>query len=164
MYFEVKELKEYRTKSKKTPSFQINLSIKTRFKKGQSLAIVDHETLKEYLKNNSKETAHELEIYKTKCENLEKENNKYKNYIKKLPDFVELQEMHRRETQKLNADINEKDEIIIKLLGAYTDLYTRGLIGRVKNTKPDSYEIIKELKGTKEPILLNNIQDDKQRK
>lgn len=161
MYYEVKEVSKYARKNKKTghktPIVQINLTKESKFEKGQTVAVVDLETLENELNNIDSD---ELEKLRVKCDGLETENQELREKLKNVPDMLETAEIHKHETNKLNTIIREKDDTIKSLLVAYMELYGRGLIDRVRNTTPQSYEVIERLQPTPELILNEKQQDE----
>lgn len=161
MYYEVKEVSKYARKNKKTghktPIVQINLTKESKFEKGQTVAVVDLETLENELNNIDSD---KLEKLRVKCDALETENQELREKLKNVPDMLETAEIHKHETNKLNTIIREKDDTIKSLLVAYMELYGRGLIDRVRNTTPQSYEVIERLNPTPE-LFLNEKEQDK---
>lgn len=156
MYYETKDVKEYNKKrgnGKSTLIYQINLTNKTKFKDGQTVAIVDAETLNEYIKTNNESNTDDIETYKKQLETLEKENKQLREKLEILPDVIEIQEKHKYELQKLNATIHDKDVLINSLIIAYFELFKRGFFARLLNKTPESYETIQEIKQLPETVL-----------
>lgn len=163
LYYETKTVKVYKQKrenAKGTERKNINLTTKSKYEDGQKVVIIDAEQFKEYINQDTTEDkTQEIDELKKQLDDLEKENKKLRGKLEDVPDVVELQENHRREINKLNVQIREKDGLINSLIIAYFELFKRGFFARLLNTTPESYETIKRIKELPEPFN-NNTRDN----
>lgn len=164
MYFEEAKVKTYYrkdSKGNKKPYFQINLSNKTKFNESDTIVLVDLNDIKELETNANPEEVKELaDKIKLKLE----ENKQLEEEVKKLKlekyelqeeltkandkdkEIIQLQQDHKEELAKLNAELNKEKDLTKTLLAVRNDFIKRPLIDRIRNKEPDSSKYLTKIK------------------